>query len=141
MPRYVHDIAQLIAANDAEYVERADARFWAKVDKTGDDGCWIWRACTYPSGHGAFGFRGLPSPDIAAHRYSYARLVGSVPLGLELDHLCGTPGCVNPAHLEPVTHRENILRGDAPIAHHARYCTRCRRGFFNLQAHAEECTG
>ena len=48
---------------------------------------------------------------VLAHRVYYERHVGPVPEGLELDHLCRNPGCVNPEHLEPVTHAENIRRG------------------------------
>lgn len=95
-------------------------RFWAKVDKSGD--CWVWTSSLYRFGYGQFFLsRGK---SISAHRYAYEALVGPVPQGLELDHLCHTrdlscPGgwtcphrkCVNPAHLEPVTHAENMARG------------------------------
>ncbi|MFK5284023.1 HNH endonuclease signature motif containing protein, partial [Lacticaseibacillus paracasei] len=46
-----------------------------------------------------------------AHRFMYERLVGPIPAGMQLDHLCRVRPCCNPAHLEPVTQRENIARG------------------------------
>src|SRR3546814_19356891 len=51
-----------------------------------------------------------------AHRISYELCVGPIPEGMELDHLCRVRRCVNPAHMEPVTHRENVLRGEAGLA-------------------------
>lgn len=82
-----------------------DERFWAKVEKT--EGCWLWTA-SQDNGYGNFwsGTR-----QMRAHRWSYERLIGPVPDGLELDHLCRVRHCVNPDHLEPVTHRENSRRG------------------------------
>ena len=80
------------------------SRFWSKVDKRGPSECWNWLASKSPLGYGCFDKRG-------AHRVAYEALRGAVPVGLVLDHLCRNPGCVNPAHLEAVTHRENIRRG------------------------------
>ena len=62
-----------------------------------------------------------------AHRIGYEQLVGPIPKGLELDHLCRVRHCVNPDHLEPVTHKENTLRGSCPAAVNARK-THCKRG-------------
>lgn len=101
-----------------------DQRFWAKVDKNGpipaeapDLGpCWIWTGGLLAhSGYGHFWRRGLPK--IMAHRWSYTGLVGLIPEGLEIDHLCRVPACVNPAHLEPVTHDENMKRRSAAQTH------------------------
>ena len=94
-------------------------RFLAKVDKT--ETCWLWIACKSTAGYGDFGNEG------EAHRWSYKHFVGPIPEGLELDHLCRVRNCVNPAHLEPVTHRENVLRGDAPCAKNA-LVTHCPAG-------------
>ncbi len=96
-------------------------RFWTKVNKT--DTCWLWTAAT-AHGYGRFFFGGRLTP---AHRVAYEMLVGPIPDGLHLDHLCRTPACVNPAHLEPVTQRENTLRGEAPPAIHAAV-THCPSG-------------
>lgn len=98
-------------------------RFWEKVEKS--DGCWLWLGAKNKLGYGSFGAGSLGSN--AAHRFAYEALVGPIPEGLELDHLCRNPSCVNPSHLDPVTHHENILRGNAPPAINARK-THCKRG-------------
>ena len=85
-------------------------RFWAKVDKNGPGGCWLWTASTLGGGYGQFRSRTVRLSPYA-HRIAYELLVGPVPTGLELDHLCRVRHCVNPAHLEPVSHRENLRRG------------------------------
>lgn len=93
-----------------------DALFWAKVEKNGplplsrpDLGpCWLWTGAN--DGHG-YGHLTREDRTIKAYRYAYEICIGSVPAGLELDHLCRVPACVKPAHLEPVTHQENIRRG------------------------------
>ena len=72
------------------------------------DGCWIWQGTTNQFGYGRIC---LNQRWIAAHRIYYERLVGPIPEGLVIDHLCRVPSCVNPAHLEPVTNAENIRRG------------------------------
>lgn len=99
-----------------------EERFWANVDKSGE--CWLWTAATTREGYGTIRFNGVTT---CAHRIAYELLVGPIPQGLELDHLCRTPACVNPAHLEPVTHRENMLRGRGVAAAHASQ-THCLRG-------------
>lgn len=76
-------------------------------------GCWIWGAnCC--NGYGRFSYKGKTTP---AYRVSYELLVGPIPDGLVIDHLCRNTYCVNPQHLEPVTYRENTLR--SPIANAA----------------------
>jgi len=96
-------------------------RFWSKVDKT--DTCWLWIAGT-TSGYGHFW---LSQRHVLAHRLSYEWLKGVIPTGLTLDHLCRTPLCVNPEHLEAVTHKENCLRGVSPWAKRAKV-THCPQG-------------
>lgn len=86
-------------------------RFWAKVNKT--DSCWLWQAARNNTGYGVF-WRDRRVG--VAHRYAYELVVGEIPEGLQLDHLCRVRHCVNPAHLEPVTNRENWRRGDSPSA-------------------------
>ena len=91
------------------YTRPAPERFWEKVDKAGQDECWLWTANkTAPNGHGRF--LG-PGGQVMAHRFAYELLVGPIPEGLVIDHLCRVRLCVNPAHLEPVTAEENIRRG------------------------------
>jgi len=84
-----------------------EERFWEKVDKNGPDGCWLWIGAQ-SRGYGRVAWRGRQE---ACHRLSYILLVGPIPIGLELDHLCRVPSCVNPEHLEAVSHRENMHRG------------------------------
>lgn len=99
-----------------------ERRFWRNVAKS--ESCWEWRGWTTGNGYGRFRVTG---GRVLAHRYSYELLVGPIPVGMEIDHLCRNPSCVNPAHLEPVTHRENLLRGTSPAAGYARQ-THCKRG-------------
>ncbi len=62
-----------------------------------------------------------------AHRAVYEWLVGPIPDGLQIDHLCRNPGCINPSHMEPVTPRENVMRGDTIAAENAAK-THCKHG-------------
>jgi len=80
-------------------------RFDAKVQRTAT--CWLWIGATNQKGYGTFW-----SGDVrtGAHRWSYEYHVGPIPVGLEIDHLCRVRHCVNPAHLEAVTHAENLRR-------------------------------
>lgn len=87
-------------------------------------GCWIWNLYKTPRGYGQVGNSGGSK---WAHRWAYELLVGPISGGLELDHLCRVPSCVNPAHLEPVTHAENVRRGDGITAINSRK-TACSRG-------------
>ena len=87
-------------------------------------GCWEWLAGKDPSGYGSVRWEGRTR---GAHRVAYEVLVGPVPDGLELDHLCRNRACINPAHLEPVTRRENVRRGFGPAGICARR-THCPRG-------------
>lgn len=106
------------------------ARFWSKVDKAGPlplwapflGPCWHWTGAT-SNGYG----RVRVDVDRPAHRFAYELLVGPIPDGLVIDHLCRVRHCVNPAHLEAVTNAENILRGNGFSARHARK-THCPKG-------------
>jgi len=66
--------------------------------------CWVWNGGTDRLGYATF--RKVPS-----HRFSYITAYGEIAAGLDVDHLCRNPSCVNPYHLEAVTHRENLRRG------------------------------
>jgi hypothetical protein len=89
-------------------------RFWPKVDKT--DECWIWRGGLTSNGYGSLSAGGSNGRKLLAHRVAYEFVIGPIPEGLDLDHLCRVRACVNPAHLEPVTRRENLIRGNTIIA-------------------------
>lgn len=106
-------------------------RFWVKVNRSGPPPvgrdelgpCWLWTGYVDTTGYGKFRYDGVTG---LAHRYAYELLVGPIAEGLHLDHLCRVKACVNPAHLEPVTPRENVLRGEAPAValHHKGVCSR-----------------
>jgi len=81
-------------------------RFWSKVEKT--DSCWLWIAARdRKAGYGTIGYQGKV---VKAHRLAYEMLVGPIPSDREIDHLCRVRNCVNPEHLELVTHAENMRR-------------------------------
>jgi len=96
--------------------------FWLGVKKTKT--CWLWQRSKNNTGYGTVSWYGKA---LTAHVLAYTLLRGQIVEGLELDHLCKTRDCVNPDHLEPVTHKENVLRGESPSAVHSRK-THCIRG-------------
>lgn len=101
-------------------------RFYSKVDRSGT--CWLWTATINNRGYGLFYLSGRM---VLAHRVAYEIRIGPIPPGAEIDHVrergCAHRHCVNPAHLEPVTHRENLLRGSGFAATNARK-TQCIHG-------------
>lgn len=105
------------------------AAFEAKVTVDQETGCWVWSG-------GRTGYR-LRYPSffdgtrtVRAHRWAYERWIGLVPEGLQLDHLCRRPLCVNPAHLEAVTASENKRRSPSVTGapEWQRRKTHCPRG-------------
>ena len=102
-------------------------RFWEKV-QVNPGACWLWTGSKDPGyGYGRFGVgyrKERTLKTVLAHRYLYEAMVGKVPDGLELDHLCRNPSCVNPSHLQPISKSENSLRGD----NRNRRKTHCPRG-------------
>ena len=85
--------------------------FWEHSIPEPNSGCWIWLGTANQWGYGRVQRLGKRT---VAHRASYELACGPVPEGLELDHKCRVRLCVNPAHLEPVTRLENIMRGIGP---------------------------
>lgn len=141
-PLSLSQFAGRLAANMAN--GDLQERFWAKVDRHGplperrpDLGpCWQWTAAKFSNGYGLFNVSSVRGREVRAlaHRVAYLLLVGPIPQGLEPDHLCRNRPCVKsiadergPAHLELVTRRENLLRGDTIPARHAAK-THCPKG-------------
>ena len=93
-----------------------------RVDKTAT--CWIWTGGKHKLGYGTLK---VGKKTEYAHRVIFEALNNKIPNGMSLDHLCRNPSCVNPDHLEVVTHKENVLRGIGPTAINAKK-THCKRG-------------
>ena len=106
-----------------------EERFWKYVSKSDD--CWTWLGGKNKLGYGHF-WAGpdMPQRRVMAHRFAYESVVGPIPPGLHIDHLCRNPSCVNPAHLEPVTLAENTRRGVGPTrgSEYNRRKTHCPQG-------------
>lgn len=103
--------------------------FWSKVNKSGRaeaPHCWDWTGSRMPNGYSVANVEGWRTGTFYAHRIAYELTIEPIGPGLELDHLCRNRWCVNPAHLEPVTKRENIRRGRAGCNHRDK--THCKRG-------------
>jgi hypothetical protein len=96
---------------------RLPERFWKKVTPEPSTGCWLWTGSTTESGYGYFRLDGKAR---RAHRVAFTRLVAEIPDGLELDHGCRVRCCVNPAHLTPMTHKENCRRSPIIMRRHAK---------------------
>jgi hypothetical protein len=101
-------------------------RFWAKVDKNGPGGCWLWTAGQNGVGYGSFRLGSTldgTRREVLAHRWVYEALIGPIPRDLTVDHLCRVRNCVNPAHLRLLTNLENAtdngrrLRTHCPHGH------------------------
>lgn len=95
------------------YFTDAD-RFWSRVQRAEPEQCWLWLGGKKAAGYGNMAIR---RPDgswtqTPAHRWSYAQMVGPIPAGWEVDHVCRVRACVNPAHLEAVPVVENRRRRD-----------------------------
>ena len=112
-----------------------------KIDRSSSSTCWEWTAAKDPEGYGYVHFEGR---SCKAHRVVYELLREPIPPGLVIDHLCRNPTCVNPAHMEAVTIRENTLRGVGPSAQRAAR-TECLNGhpfdeantYINKRGHRE----
>lgn len=88
-----------------------------------DNECFNWVGCLSKNGYGRFNLNGKM---VRTHRLSYKLYRGEIPQGLEIDHLCRNRKCCNPEHLEAVTRKENVLRGET--GKHNRIKTHCKNG-------------
>lgn len=98
-------------------------RFMEKIERSAS-GCWEWVGSKNKLGYGKMCVDGR---RIGAYRMSYELLVETIPVGLEIDHLCRNPSCVNPQHLEVVTPRQNLFRSKCPNILLS-LSNRCKRG-------------
>lgn len=101
-------------ASEKAHPERATRRLaialaaiLAKISKDAKTECWLWNGSIKSNGYGALSYAGQ---KWHAHRFFYVQLIGPIPAGLHIDHLCRNRACVNPAHLEPVTQAVNNRR-------------------------------
>jgi HNH endonuclease len=85
---------------------------WNKIEPCPTTGCWIWTGELNRNGYGRMWINGR---RVMVHRHVYEALVGPIPDGAVLDHTCRNRACCAPHHLEPVTVRENTLRGSAVL--------------------------
>lgn len=104
-------------------VEHLPANMRTKISET-PEGCWEWTRALNSKGYGSFGYAGKVQ---STHRLAYELLIGPIPDGLHLDHLCRNRKCCNPDHLEPVTQQVNTLRGVGFAATNATK-THCGKG-------------
>jgi hypothetical protein len=107
------------------------ARLYARClieDRGYSTPCRVFTGAKTPNGYGVIGVPGRRTR--LAHRVAYEQLIGPIPDGLELDHLCRVRACCEASHLEPVSRRENILRGDGPALTSARLraISTCKHG-------------
>jgi hypothetical protein len=120
-----HYVRARAGSTNVAPVARMSRTLWERIGpriEIDDSGCWIWTGSKNSLGYGEISYRGS---KWRAHRAAYTALVGPIPDGLVLDHLCRTPSCVNPAHLEPVTQAENIRRA---VRQPAKLRTHCPQG-------------
>lgn len=92
--------------NKVDRVGTPSERFWRKVLKT--DTCWLWLGAIQSGGYGNIR---INKKSVKSHRFAYEELVGEIPKGMVIDHLCRNRRCVNPSHMEVVTFEENVKRG------------------------------
>ena len=98
-------------------------RFWSKVNRGGD--CWLWTGKISVHGYGHFHLEGRL---LGAHRVALLLSGEALQPDLEVDHLCRVRACVNPAHLEQVTHEVNEARKREAVGHHNSNKTHCPQG-------------
>jgi hypothetical protein len=101
-----------------------------------ETGCWLWIGAKDNNNYGMIGsggrlkWGGGSGVLIRAHRVAYELYREPIPEGFQIDHLCRVPACVNPWHLEPVTQKENIKKGNVSLSNSLRHKSKkyCKRG-------------
>lgn len=119
-----------------------DERFWSKVQEpfcTHND-CWMWTSGLDDDGYGFFSIGSLRTKKrtVRAHRWAYEFCNGPIPEKQVIDHLCRNRACVNPAHLRPVTSRQNALENSIGVAAanaQKIHCSRCGRELKDLNSY------
>lgn len=99
-----------------------ETRIWANIKE--ENGCWLWTRSLDSRGYAQIRVNGVLT---LAHRFIYKILIGEIPDGLVIDHLCRVKRCLNPYHMEPVTSAENTMRGDGVGSKNSRK-TKCQNG-------------
>lgn len=103
----VYDISAI--TEKGRKMKTNEERFWSKVDKSGDAGCWLWKGRTNEDGYGGFDVAARPhNKSVLSHRYSYELANGPITESAYILHSCNTPACVNPAHLREGDQSENM---------------------------------
>lgn len=103
-------------------------RLWSKVKKGIDEkDCWGWTDSLSKAGYAYFSYGGRKGKKVLAHRLLYEIMIGPIPEGKDLDHLCRNRFCVRPDHQQPASRRENLLRGETIYAREAS-ATHCPQG-------------
>ena len=114
--------ASLPAEQRVTLTTEAVARFWSYINKTPT--CWLWTGVPNDQGYGQLRIDNI---KVYGHRLAYHLMRGPIPAGMQVDHICRVRHCVNPDHLEVVSHRTNTLRGISPHAVNKRK-THCDHG-------------
>lgn len=119
-------------------------RFWSNVQRGPPDRCWLWSGPKSHAKAAEYGHLHLNGRNVGAHRLAYELHFGPIPDGMSIDHVrlrgCVSTLCVNPAHLEAVPIRVNILRGSGPTARNAD-ATHCIRGHAFTPLNTEKRSG
>ena len=114
-----------------QLTESETAKFWAKVDKSGPNGCWVWTGYCHASGYGhQMLYRNRKNTVLRCHRLSYELAGNEIPAGLHLLHSCDNPPCVNPQHLRAGTPADNM----ADCISRNRYVVTSMKGEINPRA-------
>ena len=129
--KLIHTVSILVGI-PADERDRIKSQLMEYVHIEPYSGCWIYSGAWSARGYGRKAVRQSNGKTCnrLAHRISFELFRGEVPKGMALDHLCRTRCCVNPSHLEPVTSRENSIRGIGPQVNRLRLIsiTRCKFG-------------